>query len=333
MEIYINGEKISYSLQNDKTLNDVLESILSFLDKNDLYIDKISINNINYDFDQLENLKTEPINNINKIEITTAFKQELVTDTVENIISYLTNVVNYVKDNESYLDDNLEKIKEGLLWCSNVVEKILVIYSVSVDFFLTKSEKQFSFVCSQLKEIGENIHLLKVNKEFKQQFLELIVDFMDGMIKVVTYVFVRLKNLPKESKIEHFITLFDDNIKLLSKLNEIFPNISNGFTSGKEKNAMELFSSTINFLAFYFEILILCTDSYAQTNYDFSNIHQLIKTFSDIFANIKNSIAEKDYVNLSDILEYEIVEPINNLIEETKKLKEFLINLKDQQYK
>ncbi|HPC38234.1 MAG TPA: hypothetical protein PLF21_02860 [Exilispira sp.] len=326
MEIYINGEKVSYTLQNEKTFNDVLEFILSFLDKNDLYIDKISINNQSYDFDQIEKFKPYPIDQIEKIDIKAAFKQELVSETVENIISYLTNVVSYIKENENYSEENLNKIKEGLNWCINVVDKILTIYSVSIEYFLTKSEKQFSFVCQQLKEISENIHLISSNKEFKQQFLEVIVDFMDGMIKIVTYVFVRLKNLPKETKKDHFITLFEDNIKLLSKVKELFINIANNFKEGKEKSAMELFSSSINFLAFYFEVLILCTESFADSEYNFSEIHESIKTFSEIFGNIKTSIAEKDYINLSDILEYEINEPLNKLIFQTRNLVDFLSN-------
>ena len=272
MELLINGEKISYTLQNEKTFNDVLEFILSFLDKNDLYIEKISINGQSYDYEEIDDFKSKPIDQIEKVEIKSAFKQELVSETVENIISYLTNVVSYIKENESYSQDNLSKIKEGLIWCSNVVEKILIIYSISVEYFITRSEKQFSFVCQQMKEIAENLHLISANKEFKQQFLETIVDFMDGMIKIVTYVFIRLKNLPKESKIEHFITLLSDNTKLLSKLKDLFPKISTEFTNGKEKSAMELFSSTINFLAFYFEVLILCTDSFADTEFNFSKI-------------------------------------------------------------
>ena len=328
MEIYINGEKVSYTLQNEKTFNDVLEFILSFLDKNDLYIDKISINNQEYDFKEIEKFKSYSIEQIDKVDIKAAFKQELVSETVENIISYLTNVVSYIKENENYTEENLNKIKDGLIWCTNVVDKILIIYSVSVEYFLTKSEKQFSFVCNQLKEIAENLHLIFSNKEFKQQLLETIVDFMDGMIKIVTYVFVRLKNLPTETKKEHFITLFEDNIKLLSKIKELFVSIANNFKEGKEKTAMELFSSSINFLAFYFEVLILCTDSFADSDYNFSEIHDLIKSFSEIFGNIKTSIAEKDYVNLSDILEYEINEPINKLISQTKNLVDFLKNYK-----
>lgn len=328
MEIYINGEKVSYTLQNEKTFNDVLEFILSFLDKNDLYIDKISINNQSYDFEEVEKFKSYSIEQIDKVDIKAAFKQELVSETVENIISYLTNVVSYIKENENYTEENLNKIKDGLIWCINVVDKILVIYSVSVEYFLTKSEKQFSFVCQQLKEIAENLHLISSNKEFKQQLLETIVDFMDGMIKIVTYVFVRLKNLPKETKKEHFITLFEDNIKLLSKIKELFISIANNFKEGKEKTAMELFSSSINFLAFYFEVLILCTDSFSDSDYNFSEIHDSIKSFSEIFGNIKTSIAEKDYVNLSDILEYEINEPINKLIIQTNNLVDYLKNYK-----
>ncbi|MFN3411057.1 MAG: hypothetical protein ACK4YF_02725 [Exilispira sp.] len=324
MELFINGEKISYTLQNEKTFNEILEFILSFLDKNDLYIDKISINSKEYNFDEIEQFKKSAIDEIDKVEIKASFKQELVSETVENIISYLTNVVSYIKDNENLTDDNLIKIKEGLNWCINVVDKILIIYSVSLDYFLTKSEKQFSFVCQQLKEISENLHLLNINKEFKQQFLETIVDFMDGLIKIVTYVFLRLKNLSADSKKEHFITLFNDNIKLISRLKELFPKIANDFSNGKEKTAMELFGSIINFLAFYFEILILSTENFATSSFNFSEIHKLIKIFSEIFGNIKNSIAEKDYINLSDILEYEITEPLNQLINETKKLIEFL---------
>lgn len=333
MELFINGEKISYTLQNEKTFNDVLEFIMSFLDKNDLYIDKISLDGQSYEFEQLEKFKSSSIDSIAKVEIKAAFKQELVSETVENIISYLTNVVKYIKENDTYEEENLTKIKEGLIWCINVVDKILVIYSVSLDYFLTKSQKQFSYVCQQLKEIADNLQLLTVNKEFKQQFLETIVDFMDGMIKIVTYVFVRLKNLPTESKREHFITLLDDNIILLSKLKDLFPEIASNFTGGKEKSAMELFSSVINFLAFYFEVLILCTDSFAQTNFNFTEIHKLIKDFSEIFGNIKNSISEKDYVNLSDILEYEINEPIVKIISETKSFNEFLKNYKSENSK
>lgn len=324
MEIFINGEKINYTLENEKTFNDVLLFIVSLLDKNDLYIDEISINDKRCDFEKIDEYKNHSIDQIGKVEIKASFKQQLVSDTVENIISYLTNVVNYVKENNEYSEDNLKKIKEGLLWCINVLDKILIIYSVSLDYFLTKSEKQFSFVCQQLKEIAENLHLLSINKEFKQQFLESIVDFMDGMIKIVTYVFIKLKNLPAETKTEHFITLFEDNIKLILKLKDLFPNIANDFNSGKEKSAMELFGSIINFLAFYFEVLILCTENFSQSDYDFTEIQKLIKTFSEIFGNIKTSIAEKDYINLSDILEYEITEPLNELIVETKNLLQFL---------
>ncbi|MBP7030707.1 MAG: hypothetical protein KBG82_07470, partial [Spirochaetes bacterium] len=120
MEIYINGEKISYTLQNEKTLNDVFEFIIAFLDKNDLYIDTIKIDDTQYSFENLDSIKSKSVDEIKKLEIQAAFKQELVSQTVENIISYLTNVVNYIKDNEKYDQENIDKIKEGLSWCTSV---------------------------------------------------------------------------------------------------------------------------------------------------------------------------------------------------------------------
>ncbi|HPO60630.1 MAG TPA: hypothetical protein PLN45_03685 [Exilispira sp.] len=324
MEIYINGEKISYTLQNEKTLNDVFEFIIAFLDKNDLYIDTIKIDDTQYSFENLDSIKSKSVDEIKKLEIQAAFKQELVSQTVENIISYLTNVVNYIKDNEKYDQENIDKIKEGLSWCTSVVDKIMIIYSISTDYFITKTDKQFSFVVQQMKEMGDNLHLLTINNDFKKEFLSTIVDFMDGIIKIVTYIFVRLKNLPKESKTSHFVIIFSDNIKLLSKLRDLLPKIAENFQSGKEKEAMEIFGSLINYLAFYFEVLILCIDSFSQSEYDFNVLQDLIKQFSDLFGAIKSAISDKDYVNLSDILEYEMAEPLQKLLNETQKLTDFL---------
>lgn len=326
MDLYINGKKIDFKLEKEQNIEQFITSLSSELDKNDMYIISIIIDGKEYYLSQIEKIKELLLNNINKLEIKTLFKQELVSETSENIVKYLTSVVEFIQTKNEFTDEDISKIQEGLNWCFDALSKIMSLYNAEPDFFIVKGEKQLSIVIANLKDMVNNLYALQIDEDFKKDFLNELLYFTEGIVKIITYVFISLNSIDKNEKLKHFVIILEDNNVLLEKIIESFPRIAEKLQIGDEKVALNSFAAFINFIVYYINIIAQIINLYnnKKNNFDFNEINNTIEEFSKNFEKIKEALDEKDYVTLSDVLEYEISDLLKELIKNTQKIKIFL---------
>lgn len=326
MELFINGKKIDFKLEKEQNIEQFISSLSTELDKNDMYIISMVIDGKEYYLTQLKDIGSLSLNDIKKFEIKTLFKQELVSETSENIVKYLTSVVEFIQSKEEFTDQDILKIQEGLNWCFEALSKIMSLYNAEPDFFIIKGEKQLSVVIANLKDMVNNLYALQIDENFKKDFLNELLYFTEGIVKIITYVFISLNSINKDDKLKHFVVILEDNNILLEKVIDSFPQVAEKLQIGDEKVALNSFATFVNFIVYYINIIAQIINLYnnKENDFNFDEINNTIEVFSKNFEKIKEALDDKDYVALSDVLEYEISEPLKELIKNTQKLKIFL---------
>ncbi len=102
MEIYINNTKADITLEDEKTIEDVLKGIETECEKIDATIIGVSVDGVAIDAEELSNRFSDLIENISTLEITTICK--------EDIVFYFKSI----KENLDGLEKNLTEIPVNL---------------------------------------------------------------------------------------------------------------------------------------------------------------------------------------------------------------------------
>lgn len=98
MEIFINGTKADITLENEKTVEDILKGIETECEKIDATIIGVSIDGTEIDAEELTNRFSDSIDDISTLSITTICK--------EDIVFYFKSI----NENLTDLEDNLTEI-------------------------------------------------------------------------------------------------------------------------------------------------------------------------------------------------------------------------------
>ncbi len=324
MNIYINEQKIDFKLEKEQNLRDVLDAIRANLDEHDMYVTELELDGKKILISELEAYENKDLNEMTDIKLKAILKQELVSESAENIVKYLSNAIEYLKKTEEYKDEDIAKLQEGLNWCIEAFDKILYIYKLSSDYFLVSDKVQLSLVIAFLKDVKDNLYSLQLDNNFKNELLNYIVLFSEGIVKIISYVSLTVKSISPIDKTEYFVSILRDNNILINKMVDIIPDLAEKLQLGEEKDALNMLALFINFIAFYLNIMMMVLQSYEEEIKDAKKISEDIEDFANFFNQIKDSLEARDYVKLSDTIEYDFKTPLQKIIDDSKKLVEFL---------
>ena len=144
MEIFINGTKADITLENEKTVEDILKGIETECEKIDATIIGVSIDGVEIDAEELTNRFSDSIDAISNLSITTICKEDIVFY-FKSINEDLTDLEKNLTEIPVLLQSGKEKEAAEIVQdFANAFDnfcKAVTLSSLFVDYFANTKEK------------------------------------------------------------------------------------------------------------------------------------------------------------------------------------------------
>lgn len=299
MDIYIMGNKIDYTIENEKTVKDVIESISEIVNGYGHSITELRVDGKIFQIDDPMLEKIE-ISEVNNLEIETASFFEISSSLVYSLIPYLKTFKKHLEENNI----DFSTFEQAKSWITEVL-----LTSINILF---QSDKK-SEILSKRNDIVRYFSKFSYKDlEDKNKRLELISK-IDQTLNMINEIVKVLDKISEEGNI-FFDTTIDNNI---SELLRLIDDIPLKLQLGKDKEALEEiyeFSETfIEIVDFLNSAINIYTSEDIKSKIDFSKFD----TINKVIESIIESISNKDYVLASDIMTYELkplVEDLRDII-------------------
>ncbi len=290
VEININNEKIDFTLENEKTLGEVVSGVKDWLYNSGYYITKIEQDDNEILLSEKDNWNKIGLNKISNLNFEIKTQSEILLSKLTTINEYIKILLKSLEKNNINLFNELmieyPYIKEGLL---NLITK----KDFGIDFINIET------ISVMLKEIEKSNN---ENKAKLESILTKLSIILSGRIKEISHPIIELSS----------------TVKLLRHSIKEITDISVLLQTGKDRQAMEfilhfteLSQKMIRIYPYLKEAGIL----------DIANITISKRSFSDFYAELNGVLLElveafnhNDTVLIGDLLEYEVAPKLDELI-------------------
>lgn len=304
MKICINNHNIDFTLENEKTIKDVVNHLEAWLKQSGFLITDINIDNKQTDILDILDGKDILLDKVKKLDIKAQIFEEVR-------IAHLNTVNNYFK----LLIKALEEQDEGQL--KELIKNYSLMLRSLEPFFAASFKDTINQIIVNLNKLfaGSTVEMIKAwPAEIKEQAVSGLNELM---VKIGCY----------KKELENPLKVLSDATNNLKKSVEDISDVSILLQTGKDRDAM---NSIIIFSELCQKILRIYTNIRPSFNLDELNIAD--KPFLDYYSELNNILNElidafmkKDSVLIGDLLEYEIAPRVKELIVFTE---DFLKNSK-----
>lgn len=314
MEIYINNNKIDFVLEDEKNVYEIVNCIADSCanESPQQFLITILVDDKEYSFADEENLRRITLDAVSKIEIETTdiFGITLLSlGQMEKFMKLLDNVI----DSANW-DISFKKIFESMDWMKDGIEHITSIFG-NQNSGLLSAKSNFISAYQKLSEIFSN---------FQKDSFPLKPDVRSyalGLKKTMADNLLMIKNTLSESGKFFDRDLIANNIdKLINEIDDILPRLSNVpllFQTGQDRESMDtiqklavILENSISLFVIFKENFKLYLDKYTVKEVSFE---VFFNTLTDHLKELMNSIENKDFVMIGDLLEYEFVPNIEEI--------------------
>lgn len=318
MEVRINNYPVEIMLENEKTAQDVVNSIGDWINQKNLIFIGVDIDGEHYNVDEAPET---PVENINLINCLVQSRADVVYDTVNEAIVYCDRVMDFLHhlEDEPMDSDELEDIISGMEWLQEVfstVSALLRIDMKEVKFrdttaadYLDRLDKMKHSVVSFLSEMKDDgevdiddslfinlreiLGIFLVSEEMKRLVIESI-DSPDVLI-------VSLKEIQKQ----------------LPQQKEILEKAAVSYQTGNDSQGMDQLFQFIDFMFGYtrtcYQIAPVFDVNLAEIVIDDISLDEKNRELQTMLNETLEIMESNDMISLADILEYEIKELMENL--------------------
>lgn len=336
MKIFINGKELSATLENEKNAYEVLKPVEEWCNSNSFLINRILIDEKEMSPYIDEEYKNIAIENIKKIDIEALSHSEYYLSSMISIIEYIEKISKV--DSITLSEKDIEDLKDGIFWILDSVPRAI-------------------FLCNMNLETHGVIHILKM-LEVKLERLNTLTDneeynnYSDKVKEFFQYDFKPFLNdkvLPsmdmvlQDAKINAII-IFANNInennalykigtlpKFQSFIIEILDEVVDKLQTGKDKEAFIYAEKFSHIVGLSFSVLSkvaeICSIDYSNIKIDNISLLDSINDFNSMMNNLLEAFSNEDYISIADLLEYEIKEKIENIMDYTPLLEEYIERL------
>lgn len=299
MKIYMNGQEMDYTLENENNIIDVIKSIEDWLKKSQMLITKLDLDGKPYTYEILCREKNMKIDAVKKMEIEANHINDVHLVQINAVMKYLKKATDALDNSDA---DSMEDLLKDytdihLLLCS--IFGIRDIDASIPELFLL--DKIFAGTTA-----GMVRSWIQENKQ----------EAMDAISQIT----IKLRLLQNE--ITNPLVTLGEVIQKLKNSQKDISNVSVLLQTGKDREAMQII---VNFSELTQSLLRIFT------NIQFTKIlHDLKfknKTFDQFYTDFNKNLHElieafekKDLVLIGDLLEYEIAPSIEEIIDVSEKL-------------
>lgn len=319
MEILIQGNKLDVTLETEKNILQVIESLEEWFSNDHKIIDQIKVDDCIIEPSERKELEKRLISETNLVEISTNDKEEYAINSLGELNDYIDRFLYQLEKNQNDFFDNekKEKIIEGLKWINEILFSICKILSVDINTIFN-NEIPISDIISQ-----NNIALveLETHKYNPTIFKEIICGKLLSNLECLKEYFPKilsksLFHFSNSKKLE--INNVNENLKgIISTIKAfipIIPKIGTNLQTGKEreaffeiKNVLSMMDNLVYHLRKVEELLQI---KYSVLKVGENCVDDINKEFNHLLNQLSEALLRNDIVLLSDLLEYEIIDKL-----------------------
>ena len=318
MEIQINNYPVEIELEDEKTIKDVVDSISQWANSRALIFIGIDIDGNYFGLEEIPDLSIEGVSVLNCLVQSRA---DIVYETLNEAIIYCDKVIDYmVEIKQQGADaDELEDLVSGMDWLQEVFSTVSHLLNMDMSE-INFRDKNVDYYVNLLIEMKRTINLFLA--ENQENGVPQLDDALFHNLKEIYAIFMvseEMKRLITES-IDSPDTLIVSLKDIRTVLPEQVKNLEEAavaYQTGKDDEAAE---KLFQFIDFMFDFTRTCYQVAPVFNIDLREI-----VVDDISLDEKNRelqsllhdtlevMENNDMISLADILEYEIMESINNI--------------------
>jgi len=300
MEIYINGDKINFSLENETNLLEVIEGIEQWIGEKDMVISEIDIDGNHFFHISESEFKNKPINEIDLLHITLKPGWEHRFNNLEVMYNYF-----------SVLQEALSK--EDISTIKDLMQEYLPIRD-NIDNLINGNNLSGG-------NLGEKIDSLFKQTGISEYTLPSEEDkgvLLDTIDTIKSVIFERLKEIAEP------IRSLKETAKELSKLTPEIQEISVMFQTGEDREAMQKITVFTEYLQKLIRTFPLLSQKELIKESEFvigdTGIEEFYTSMNSILVELVEAFQNDDFVLVGDLLEYEIAPKTESLITFLEKL-------------
>lgn len=336
MKIFINGKELSATLENEKNAYEVLKPVEEWCNSNSFLINRILIDEKEMSPYIDEEYKNIAIENIKKIDIEALSHSEYYLSSMISIIEYIEKVSKV--DSITLSEKDIEDLKDGIFWILDSVPRAIFLCNMNLE------THGVIHILKMLEVKLERLNTLTDNEEYNN-YSDKVKEFFQDDFKP----FLNDKVLPsmdmvlQDAKINAII-IFANNINennalykigTLPKFHpfiiEILDEVVDKLQTGKDKEAFIYAEKFSHIVGLSFSVLSkvaeICSIDYSNIKIDNISLLDSINDFNLMMNNLLEAFSNEDYISIADLLEYEIKEKIENIMDYTPLLEEYIERL------
>jgi len=280
MDIFINGTRIDFTLEDEITVTDVIESLQENIKKDNGVISSIYIGDNCYSIGD-EELSKYKIGDVKELKIEASTKEELAAMLLEECKKILTKIPDDIRENAF---KHTSEIRKLFSWITETIETInsLALFSMIEAKLLISTVKQIDdYMDSSFKESSKTGPLS---------------DIITNLISYIEAIQLKMSS--------DFTVTRESLLGSINEGFELLPEISASFQVGKDSDALAKINKIIGILELCGIYLRKNIDSFSDN--DKNNIENLYNDINILLGKIAGAFENGDIVLLGDLLEYEL---------------------------
>ena len=253
-----------------------------------------------------------------------------------SIIEYIEKISKV--DSITLSEKDIEDLKDGIFWILDSVPRAIFLCNMNLE------THGVIHILKMLEVKLERLNTLTDNEEYNN-YSDKVKEFFQDDFKP----FLNDKVLPsmdmvlQDAKINAII-IFANNInennalykigtlpKFQSFIIEILDEVVDKLQTGKDKEAFIYAEKFSHIVGLSFSVLSkvaeICSIDYSNIKINNISLLDSINDFNSMMNNLLDAFSNEDYISIADLLEYEIKEKIENIMDYTPLLEEYIERL------
>ncbi len=318
MKIQINGHPIDFTLENETTLPQLVDSLAQWARERDLIFTEAWVDDTRYPVDGMPD---KPLENIDTVNCIILSRAELAINSINEATDYCSRVLNFIRDTENgtgVTETDITELKSGVDWLLETTLRIFTMLGINVEELkfrdrtaadIFKEAKEFrsglsrggaadgaalNMGCSTLfTEFRDMLRIALLSENMRRTIL-LSIDSPDTVLAII-------------EEITHEIA---DQVKNLEEA-------AIAYQSGKDAEGSAKIERFLDFIYRYFRI---CHQVNPLFNVDITeitsggiNLADSNAAMNELLNRMLEALEGNDIITLADILEYEMKPAVESL--------------------
>ncbi len=318
MEILINGHPIEFSLENEKTIAEVVNSISRWARERDLIFTQFRVDGRDYGVENPPDVPVEQAGNVNCVIQSRA---ELVVNSINEASAYCEKLVHFMKsagDDAVIPEDRIDEMKTGIDWLFEVSTSIFSLLEIDPGTMKFRDGK----VSDLFRDIGEfRIALAESTAAMPAPLMglnaDLFVHFRDVMRMILLSENMRRTAINSTDSPDTVLLMLNGIILEIPSRIQNIEQAAVDYQTGKDVEASEQLEIFIDFVYRYLRVChqvkpVFGVDT-ERIIHDGVSLPDRNLEINGLLNQMLSALENNDIISLSDILEYEMKPALETL--------------------